>query len=94
MLDHLEPSHISYGTFLKAIKKLMPESEVRDNLVKGLFRKCCREGLASDFVLRETADLSTPDLYQSLLKGVTNDYGNLPKSWSANVREEHTGVHL
>ncbi|KAL7538529.1 hypothetical protein ACHAXR_009580 [Thalassiosira sp. AJA248-18] len=87
MSDYLQPSHVSYGTFLKTIKNLMPESEVRDNLVKGLFRKCCRDGLASDFVLKEMADLSTPDLYQSLLKGVTNEYGNLPKSWSANVRE-------
>eukprot|EP00579_Thalassiosira_antarctica_P025350 CAMPEP_0202004854 /NCGR_PEP_ID=MMETSP0905-20130828/10061_1 /ASSEMBLY_ACC=CAM_ASM_000554 /TAXON_ID=420261 /ORGANISM="Thalassiosira antarctica, Strain CCMP982" /LENGTH=1035 /DNA_ID=CAMNT_0048562299 /DNA_START=41 /DNA_END=3148 /DNA_ORIENTATION=+ len=85
MSDYLQPSHVSYGTFLKAIKKLMQESDVRDNLVKGLFRKCCREGLASDFVLKEMADLSTPGLYQSLLEGVTNEYGNLPKSWSANV---------
>jgi hypothetical protein len=35
MSDYLEPSDISYGTFLKAIKHLMPESEVRANLVKG-----------------------------------------------------------
>lgn len=35
MSDYLEPSDVSYGTFLKAIKKLMPESDVRDNLVKG-----------------------------------------------------------
>ncbi|KAL9187799.1 hypothetical protein ACHAXT_006177 [Thalassiosira profunda] len=87
MSEHVKPSSVSYGTFLKAIKKLMPESDVRDDLVKGLFRKCSQEGLVSDFVLKEMADLSTPDLYQSLLKGVTNSYGNLPKSWSANVRE-------
>lgn len=35
MSNYLQPSDISYGTFLKAIKHLMPESEVRDNLVKG-----------------------------------------------------------
>ena len=87
MSEYLHPTHVSYGTFLKAIKKMMPESEVRDDLVKGLFRKCSREGLVSDFVLSEMADLCTADMYQSLLKGVTNDYGNLPKSWSANVRE-------
>ena len=52
-----------------------------------LFRKCCQDGLVSDFVLKEMSDLSSPDLYQSLLKGVANDYGNLPKSWSSNVRE-------
>ena len=28
MSSHISPSHISYGTFLKAIKHLMPESEV------------------------------------------------------------------
>ncbi|KAL3769973.1 hypothetical protein ACHAW5_004785 [Stephanodiscus triporus] len=88
MSDYLEPSDVSYGTFLKAIKQLMPESDVRDNLVKGLFRKCCRDGLVSNFVLKEMADLATPDLYQSLLKGATSDYGNLPKSWSAKVREK------
>jgi len=87
MSDYLQPTHISYGTFLKAIKHLMPESDVRNDLVKGLFRKCCRDGLVSEFVLKETADLSTPGLYQSLLEGVTNDFGNLPKSWSANVSE-------
>ena len=86
MSNYLTPSHVSYGTFLKAIKHLMPPSEVRDNLVKGLFRKCCQDGMVSDFVLKEMSYLSTPDLYQSLLKGATNDYGNLPKSWSVNVR--------
>lgn len=89
MSDYLQPSDVSYGTFLKAIKKLMPESEVRENLVKGLFRKCCKDGLVSNFVLKEMADLSTPDLYQTLLKGVTNDYGNLPTSWSTNVKESY-----
>ena len=33
MSDYLQPSHVSYGTFLKAIKNLMQESDVRDNLV-------------------------------------------------------------
>ena len=88
MSDYLEPSDVSYGTFLKAIYHLMPESDVRDNLVKGLFRKCCRDGLVSNFVLKEMTSLATPDLYQSLLKGNTNNYGNLPKTWSCNVREQ------
>lgn len=87
MSDYLQPSHVSYGTFLKAIKKLMPKKryQARDNLVKSLFRKCCRDGLVSTFVLKEMSTLSQPGLYQSLLGGVTNEYGNLPKSWSARV---------
>jgi len=110
MSDYLQPLHVSYGTFLKAIKKLMQEIDVRDNLVYrwvpfvfffvvgiisiisgkfdsvqckysgSLFCKFCRDSLASDLVLKEMADLSTPGLYQSLLEGVTNEYGNLPKS--------------
>ena len=83
--DYLQPSHISYGTLFKVIKKLMPESDVRDNFVKGLFRRCCKDGLVSDFVLKEMSTLSQTGLYQSLLEGVTNEYGNLPKSWSARV---------
>ena len=85
MSDYLQPTHISYGTFLKAIKNLMPKSDVRDNLVQGLFRKASMEGLVSDFVLKEMRDLATPDLYHNILKGHTNDFGILPKSWSANV---------
>ena len=42
--------------------------------------ECGRDGLSSDFVLKEMADLSTPGLYQILLEGVTNEYGNLRKS--------------
>ena len=66
-----------------------------DNLVKGLFRKACRDGLVSDFVLKEMGGLvSTPDLYQSLLKGYTTDYGILPASWSANVDKGSDGNAL
>jgi hypothetical protein len=42
MSDYLKPSHVSYGTFLKAIQNLMPSSDVRDDLVKSVFRRCCR----------------------------------------------------
>ena len=42
MSDYLEPTHVSYGTFLKAIQSHMPSSDLRDNLVKRIFRRCCR----------------------------------------------------
>jgi len=60
----------------------MPASDVRDQLVKGLFRRCCSEGLVSHFVLKEVTEMNVD--YQSLLEGVT-DFGNLPKTWSSNV---------
>mmetsp|Transcript_37220 Transcript_37220/g.89094 ORF Transcript_37220/g.89094 Transcript_37220/m.89094 type:complete len:724 (+) Transcript_37220:152-2323(+) len=83
----LAPSHISYGTFLKACRKLMPAGDVRDRLVKGLFRRCCSQGLVSHFVLKEMTAMNVD--YQSLLEGVSG-YGNLPPTWSSNVENEVT----
>ena len=42
MSDYLKPSHVSFGTFLKAIQNHMPSSQVRDDLVESVFRRCCR----------------------------------------------------
>ena len=92
MSDYLQPSHVSYGTFLKCIKNLMPKSSIRDDLVKGVFRRCCRDGQVGDLVLRNMKGLSSPDFYQTLLEGVEDaDYG-LPKKWSANVRERYSAL--
>jgi pentatricopeptide repeat protein len=87
MSEYLQPSHVSYGTFLKAIRKLMPDSEIREKLVTSVFRRCCKEGLVGDMVLREMKALSSPDFYQSLLEGYGTKLGIPPKSFSANVIE-------
>ena len=83
----LAPTDVSYGTFFKSIRKLMPASDVRDRLVKGLFKRCSDEGLVSHFVLKEVSSMNVD--YQSLLEGVT-DYGNLPLTWSSNVENDVT----
>ena len=85
--QHLQPTHVSYGTFLKAIRKLMPDSEIREKLVTSVFRRCCKEGLVGDMVLKEMRALSSPDFYQSLLEGYDTKLGIPPKSFSANVIE-------
>ncbi|KAL7453694.1 hypothetical protein ACHAWC_005357 [Mediolabrus comicus] len=89
MSEHLQPSHVSYGTFLKAIRNLMPESEMREKLVTSVFRRCCKEGLVGDMVLREMKAISSPDFYQSLMEGVGygTKLGIPPKSFSSNVVE-------
>ena len=87
MSEYLQPTHVSYGTFLKAIRKLMPDSEMREKLVTSVFRRCCKEGLVGDMVLREMKALSSPDFYQSLLEGYGTKLGIPPKSFSANVVE-------
>ena len=89
MSEYLKPTHVSYGTFLKAVRKLMPDSEIREKLVSSVFRRCCKEGLVGDMVLKEMKALSSPDFYQSVLKGVGygTKLGIPPKSFSANVVE-------
>ncbi|KAL3765476.1 hypothetical protein ACHAWO_009321 [Cyclotella atomus] len=88
MSAHLKPTNISYGTFLKAIKNHMPSSDVRDDLVKSVFRRCCRDGQVGTLVLRNMKHLASAELYQSLLEGESNF--DLPKSWSVNVKEAPT----
>mmetsp|Transcript_27035 Transcript_27035/g.54023 ORF Transcript_27035/g.54023 Transcript_27035/m.54023 type:complete len:937 (-) Transcript_27035:229-3039(-) len=85
--EYLQPTHVSYGTFLKAIRKLMPDSEIREKLVTSVFRRCCKEGLVGEMVLREMKALSSPDFYQSLLEEIDTKLGIPPKSFSANVVE-------
>eukprot|EP00986_Skeletonema_menzelii_P009410 scaffold4277_cov140-Skeletonema_menzelii.AAC.3 len=85
--EYLQPTHVSYGTFLKSIRKLMPDSEIREKLVTSVFRRCCKEGLVGEMVLREMKALSSPDFYQSLMTGYDTKLGIPPKSFSANVVE-------
>jgi hypothetical protein len=67
----------------------MPESEMREKLVTSVFRRCCKEGLVGDMVLREMKAISSPDFYQSVLEGVGygTKLGIPPKNFSSNVVE-------
>lgn len=44
-------------------------------------------------MLRNMKGLSSPEVYQTLLKGEAGGNYDLPKSWSANVRESFN-VHV
>lgn len=45
------PNHLTYGTMLMIFNKLLPQNELRDELMKNLFYQCCDEGHVSGFVV-------------------------------------------
>jgi pentatricopeptide repeat protein len=92
----IRPTHITYGTFLGVIANLMtPGTTVRDDLVTVVFRRCCKEGLVSRFVLRKARKAAgSQDVYYSRLLGEDVDENRLPSSWTCNVRESRARDEL
>jgi pentatricopeptide repeat protein len=82
-----DPDSACFGMFLKACANLMPESRKRDAVVENVFRKCCSEGLANDFVLQEFERASSETLQLEMLGGFLDDDVRLPKDWGRNVVE-------
>jgi len=80
----LYPSHVTYGLFLGVCSHLMPKSDVRNDLVEKVFRRCCIDGQVGDLVLRRLKQAASPDLYERLLQGETED--DLPSKWTRSVR--------
>jgi len=87
----LESNHVTYGTFLKVVGNLMPQSETKDKLIETVFKKCRTEGHVSVFVLQSLTDSATPELCITLLGGdVEGEQGIiLPPEWSRKCDLEH-----
>jgi hypothetical protein len=83
--SNVKPNHITYGSFLGVIANHMPKSDVRNNLVELVFRRCCADGQVSTLVMRKLLDASTSFGYSNLLQGHSKN--TLPSEWTRNVRE-------
>jgi hypothetical protein len=81
----VKANHVTYGTFLGVIANHMPKSDVRNDLVALVFRRCYTDGQVSLFVTRKLRDASTSLAYKQLLQGNSKD--SLPPEWTCNVRE-------
>jgi len=79
---HVKPTHVSYGTFLCVCANLMPESEVRDNLVEATFKRCARDGLVSKMVWRNLSNAASPTLLGNFLEQANS---GSKAHWSRNV---------
>mmetsp|Transcript_12472 Transcript_12472/g.23405 ORF Transcript_12472/g.23405 Transcript_12472/m.23405 type:complete len:664 (-) Transcript_12472:1654-3645(-) len=86
----LEPNQITYSTLLKAVGKLLPQGDQRNEICKAVFEKCIAKGLVDSNVLKALEQSSDRDLFYELV-GVAADknghvnFDEIPREWSKNV---------
>jgi hypothetical protein len=85
--QHDEPNHVTYGTMLKAIAKLLPpNSNLRRQWTRRVFDQCCDAGCVGDMVIARLREAASPDVFKSLLQGHSKK--SLPSSWTRRVEEK------
>ena len=78
-------NHITYGTFLGVLGKLMPAAS-RQEIVGLVFRRAKQEGQVSPLVLRKLQQAAvSQEHFRYLIEG--NDEGMIPDAWTSNVAE-------
>ena len=84
-LPDIKPTHTTYGSFLGSVTTLMPRSDARNEIAELVFKRCCKDGQVSQYVLRKLKASVSPTRYRQMLGGRKED--KLPRSWTTNVRE-------
>lgn len=86
----LEPNSITYSTLLKAANNLLPEGDVRNQVVRAVFEKAVDSGYVDYNVLKAFDQAADRELYHELLKVAEDKNGfvtmkNIPDGWKKNV---------
>ena len=81
------PDDTTYGTFLQACVRLLPQDESRKWLVvETVFNSCVKEGQCGELVLKNLKGVATPELYDVLVgRFLTDDGLDVPLQWRRNV---------
>lgn len=85
-----KPDQVTYGTFLKVCFNQMPECSTRDQIVRMIFQKCCKDGQVGSLVLQQMRATASPQMYSELVgEDIDSDHRmqDLPKEWWCNVVE-------
>merc|ERR1712176_137324 len=86
-----KPNHVTFSTFMQALRYLTPQSKKRAEAIKNIFKKCKQEGQVDEFVLRTLqSSLDSDNLLQVLGKKAISNSGsiivdNIPYDWKRNV---------
>ena len=80
----LFPDHVTYGSFMGVIAELMPKSDLRNDMIALVFKRCCADGQLAPVVLKKFQDAASRSQYRKLMGGATVD--SLPARWTRNVR--------
>lgn len=83
---NLEPNSITYATLLKTASNLLPEGDVRSQVVRAVFEKAKSAGYVDRNVLKAFDQASDRALYHELLKDAEDKNGfinmkNIPLDW-------------
>jgi len=83
------PNHVTYGTMLKCVTKLLPrDSPERKKWTKKVFNQAVANGCVGSMVLsRLSESSSSAKEYKALIQGHTKK--TLPASWTRNVDEKY-----
>lgn len=86
----LEPNSITYSTLLKAAKALLPEGDVRNQVLRAVFERAKNSGYVDYNVLKAFDQAADRELYHELLKVAEDKNGfitmkNLPVEWKKNA---------
>lgn len=85
------PDQITYGTYLKVISNQMEPSKARNQIAETVFRKCARDGMVGEMVLRQLREMGMADEDYEKLVGISiwdaPNLSDLPSSWTCNVIE-------
>ncbi|KAI2502815.1 Pentatricopeptide repeat domain [Fragilaria crotonensis] len=84
--EGLKPDHVTYGTFMGVISQLMPESDIRNDMVQLVFRRCCADGQLAPVVMKKFKEAADTTQFVSLVGKGNITEANLPKEWTCNVR--------
>ena len=82
----LKLDHVTYGSFLGVINELVPKSDLRNEMIQLVFKRCCTDGQLGSLTLKKLKESAGPALYRDCLNGIRED--NFPASWSCNVNEK------
>jgi pentatricopeptide repeat protein len=74
-----------YSSFLKACNNLMPFDNSRTQIVKAVFKRCCKDGAVSSMVLSELRRTPSNLLQVDEIVSHTRDLKELPSTWTRNV---------
>lgn len=87
---NLEPNSITYSTLLKTANNLLPEGDVRSQVVRAVFEKAKSSGYIDSNIMKAFDQASDRVLYHELLKEAEDKNGfinmkNIPTEWKRNA---------
>ena len=92
--DNDGPNDVAYGTLLKAISRLLDDTDNRTTLVLDLFDRCIRAGQMNIFVLGQVRQVLPPRVFQTVvldpigLRAPMSDTAmmrHIPRDWCQNA---------